>query len=80
MQVAEVVADEAGKQAWLLSHLPSFIDHGDVLVFAGQKARVDELTDKLKVLNFRCEESDAKAHHCQEGLRLQSALLQRSLV
>ena len=51
-QVVEVV-EEASKHKWLTDRLQGFIDQGDVLVFAGQKARVDELTDKLKAGGFR---------------------------
>lgn len=50
--MAEVV-EEAAKLQWLLDRLPGFVDQGDVLVFAGQKVRVDELTDKLKAGGFR---------------------------
>ena len=46
--------EDAGKFKWLTDHLPGFIDQGDVLVFAAQKVRVDELTDKLKGAGFRC--------------------------
>jgi superfamily II DNA/RNA helicase len=43
----------AEKLAWLLGHLPGFIDAGDVLVFANQKAQVDELTAKIQAAGFR---------------------------
>ena len=52
MQAAEVV-EEGAKLKWLTDRLPGFIDQGDVLVFASQKVRVDELTDKLKAGGFR---------------------------
>ncbi|KAK9804524.1 hypothetical protein WJX73_004516 [Symbiochloris irregularis] len=47
------VVEEAAKHEWLTQRLQGFIDQGDVLVFAGQKLRVDELTDKLKAAGFR---------------------------
>lgn len=53
MQAVEVVADEAGRLAWLSAHLPACIDHGDVLLFASQKAKVDELTARLKTQGCR---------------------------
>lgn len=39
--------------AWLAGKVQEFIDQGDVLVFANQKARVDELTAKLKAAGVR---------------------------
>eukprot|EP00884_Botryococcus_braunii_P014055 jgi/Botrbrau1/22650/Bobra.176_1s0072.1 len=51
-QVVEVV-EEAAKMEWLLSRLAGFIDQGDVLVFANQKARVDEINAKLQAKGFR---------------------------
>lgn len=53
LQAVEVVADEAGRLAWLSAHLPACIDNGDVLVFASQKAKVDELTARLKAQGCR---------------------------
>ncbi|EFN57854.1 hypothetical protein CHLNCDRAFT_6836, partial [Chlorella variabilis] len=47
-QVVEVVHDLGSKQKWLLDRLQRFIDDGDVLVFANQKARVDELAAALQ--------------------------------
>lgn len=44
----QVFPDEAGKAAWLSAQLEGFIDAGDVLVFAGQRARVDELVGRLQ--------------------------------
>lgn len=52
MQVVDVVAANA-KLQWLLARLPGFIDAGDVLVFANQKANVDELTAKLQAASFK---------------------------
>ena len=54
VQVVDVVADEAGRLSWLSEHLPAFIDNGDVLIFASQKAKVDELTGRLKAQGCRC--------------------------
>ena len=52
VQVVEVVP-AAEKLAWLLGRLPGFIDAGDVLVFANQKAQVDELAAKILAAGFR---------------------------
>ena len=52
VQVVDVVA-AAEKLPWLLTRLPGFIDAGDVLVFANQKAQVDELTAKLQAAGFK---------------------------
>lgn len=52
-QVVEVVYDVAHKQKWLLDRLQGFIDEGDVLVFANQKARVDELCAALQAAGAR---------------------------
>ncbi len=49
----DVVAT-SGKLQWLLARLPGFIDAGDVLIFANQKANVDELTAKLQAAGFKC--------------------------
>ncbi|PSC74148.1 DEAD-box ATP-dependent RNA helicase 24 [Micractinium conductrix] len=46
-QMVEVVHDIGQKQKWLLDRLQSFIDGGDVLIFANQKAKVDELAAAL---------------------------------
>ena len=51
-QVVEVVGEDA-KLAWLLARLPAFIDAGDVLVFANQKARVDEIFAALQAAGVR---------------------------
>lgn len=60
-QVAEVVEDKA-KLTWLTEHLPRFVDQGDVLVFASQKLRVDDLTNELKAGGFRCLNSILGKH------------------
>ena len=52
-QVAEVVEQDA-KWAWLQARLASFIDEGDVLIFAATKARVDELTAQLQAAGIKC--------------------------
>ena len=46
-QVVEVLPDAGAKQRWLLERLQGFVDEGDVLVFAAQRARVDELAAAL---------------------------------
>lgn len=53
-QVVEVLYDAAHKQKWLLDRLQGFIDEGDVLIFANQKARVDELCAALQAAGARC--------------------------
>ena len=52
MQVAAVV-EEAAKLAWLKERLPAFVDAGEVLIFASQKARVEMVVEQLKVAGFR---------------------------
>ncbi|KAK9828689.1 hypothetical protein WJX72_001532 [[Myrmecia] bisecta] len=52
-QVVEVLDGDATKTHWLTSRLQGFIDAGDVLVFANQKTRVDELTQTLQGLGIR---------------------------
>ncbi len=44
---------EAKKVEWLLSRLPEMIDSGEVLVFANQIVRVEEVTEKIKALGHR---------------------------
>ena len=51
-QVAAVVEEDA-KLAWLKERLPAFVDAGEVLVFAGQKARVEMVLEQLKAAGFR---------------------------
>jgi hypothetical protein len=51
-QVAEVLEQDA-KWAWLQARLASFIDQGDVLIFAATKARVDELTAQLQAAGVK---------------------------
>lgn len=45
--MVEVFKDDTARQAWLLGHLSDLIDEGDVIIFAGQIARVDALTATL---------------------------------
>lgn len=52
-QRVEVVADEAAKRTWLRQHLPTLVDAGEVLLFAGTKARVDELAAELAAQGVR---------------------------
>ena len=44
---------EQDKLDWLLARLPGFIDEGDVLLFAGQRAKVDEVTAALTAAGFK---------------------------
>jgi hypothetical protein len=48
-----VVPNDAAKMPWLKAQLPAFIDAGDVLVFANQKARVDNVCQELQAGGFR---------------------------
>ena len=48
-----MLKDDAAKHQWLLRQLPGFVDNGEVLIFAGTKARVEELVPMLKQAGFR---------------------------
>ena len=63
VQVAEVLEDGA-KWAWLQAHLQTFIDAGDVLLFAATKARVDELTAQLQAAGTRCAQGPTYFTQC----------------
>ena len=47
------MVEEASKLEWVASRLQSWIDQGDVLLFASRREQVDILTDKLKARGFR---------------------------
>ena len=49
-QSVEVMQSDAHKYAWLSQYLPSFVDAGEVLIFANQKQRVEDITDYIKQL------------------------------
>lgn len=49
----QVLPTDAAKMPWLQHRLPEFIDAGDVLVFANQKARVDEITRTLQAAGIK---------------------------
>ena len=53
LQVVDVVDNDYAKKVWLVSRLQALIDQGDVLIFASQKARVDQLCDQLKAAGLR---------------------------
>lgn len=53
LQVVDVVDNDDAKKVWLMSRLQALIDQGDVLIFASQKARVDQLCDQLKAAGIR---------------------------
>lgn len=53
MQVVEVFKDDAARQSWLFAKLADLIDEGDVIVFAGQIARVDALAAQLQAAGVR---------------------------
>ena len=52
VQVVSIVP-EAKKVEWLLTRLPEMIDSGEVLVFANQIVRVEEVTEKIKAMGHR---------------------------
>lgn len=52
LQVVEIGQEQA-KLDWLLKKLPAMIDKGEVLVFANQIVRVDEITEKIKAIGHR---------------------------
>lgn len=51
-QVVHIVQEQA-KLDWLLSQLPAMIDSGEVLVFANQIVRVEEVTERIKSIGHR---------------------------
>ena len=53
MVVFQVFADEPSKAAWLSGKLPEFIDAGDVVLFVGQRARVEDLVARLTAQGVR---------------------------
>lgn len=52
-QSVEVLSDEAAKTQWLLGRMQELVDEGDVIVFAGQRAKVDGLAETLKAAGVR---------------------------
>jgi superfamily II DNA/RNA helicase len=44
---------DAAKLSWLEQQLPGFIDEGDVLVFVGQRAKVEDVTAELNAAGFK---------------------------
>lgn len=44
---------ESAKLDWLIKKLPAMIDSGEVLVFANQIVRVEEITEKIKSIGHR---------------------------
>ncbi len=48
-----MLGDDAAKSSWVATQLPALVDAGDVIVFAGQRARVDSLTEQLKAAGVR---------------------------
>ena len=74
----QVVPNDAAKMPWLKAQLPAFIDAGDVLVFANQKARVDNVCQELLAGGFRQGESQfskAAAISCLSKRRMHASLL-----
>eukprot|EP00873_Tetraselmis_striata_P024869 jgi/Tetstr1/445133/TSEL_032931.t1 len=54
-QIVEIMEDDKAKFGWLLAKIPAFVDEGDVMVFVNQRARVDELVERLKGSGFKVE-------------------------
>lgn len=52
-QVVQVLPNDSAKLTWLLRGMETYIDAGDVLVFANQKAKVAELTKALASAGVR---------------------------
>lgn len=52
-QRIEIVQSDAEKRAWLARHLATLVDVGEVLVFAGTRAKVEELASELSGQGFR---------------------------
>ncbi|KAG0626762.1 hypothetical protein M758_2G149700 [Ceratodon purpureus] len=52
-QVVTVLPTDAEKTPWLLDRLQTFVDDGDVLVFASTKLRVEEVEGKLLEKGFK---------------------------
>jgi ATP-dependent RNA helicase DDX42 len=46
-QIVEILPDEFAKQNWLVSRIQEFVLDGSVLIFAGSKMAVDEMTSQL---------------------------------
>ncbi|GLC43085.1 hypothetical protein PLESTB_000864700 [Pleodorina starrii] len=53
VQEVEVLSDDSAKSSWLGSHLSGLVDEGDVIVFAGQRSRVDALSEQLRAAGVR---------------------------
>ncbi|GIL70856.1 hypothetical protein Vretimale_3928 [Volvox reticuliferus] len=53
VQEVEVLADDTTKSGWLSTALPGLIDEGDVIIFAGQRSRVDALSEQLRAAGVR---------------------------
>ncbi|GIL46805.1 hypothetical protein Vafri_3686 [Volvox africanus] len=53
VQEVEVLADDTTKSAWLAAALPGLIDEGDVIIFAGQRSKVDALSEQLRAAGVR---------------------------
>lgn len=50
--MVEIVQEQA-KLDWLMTRLPAMIDGGEVLVFANQIVRVEEVTGRIKSAGHR---------------------------
>ncbi|KAG2453554.1 hypothetical protein HYH02_001773 [Chlamydomonas schloesseri] len=53
IQTVELVADDAAKAAWLRAAIGGLVDEGEVIVFAGQRQRVEALAEQLKAAGVR---------------------------
>lgn len=52
-QLVEVFSNDAERQSWLFNKLANLVDEGDVIIFAGQIARVDGLTAQLQAAGVK---------------------------
>ncbi len=46
-QIIEICGDDDGKQRWVIDHVASFVDEGEVLIFANQKNKVEFIAEML---------------------------------
>ena len=53
VQVVAITESDPAKEQWLMHNVAEFIDKGDVLIFANQKARVDIVCNKLKIAGYK---------------------------
>ena len=52
-QTVELVPDDDAKAAWLRGAISGLVDEGEVIVFAGQRQRVEGVAEALKAAGVR---------------------------